>query len=182
MNTSRSDTIIQKNRENPHPFLRKAQTFTVKVNTSPEKLFPLFCPSREADWLPGWDCSLIFSESGYAEKLCIFATEGSEAFEEGLWVITKYEPSEHFELVRFQEDVIAHLKITLKETGGITVSEWTYTLTALTIKGNSEIENLGDLDKSQELSKALNHYVETGGILENHSILQKLHHKLGKHK
>jgi len=28
----------------------------------PEKLFPLLCPVRAADWLPGWEYRLIYSD------------------------------------------------------------------------------------------------------------------------
>ena len=42
---------------------------------SPERVFPLLCPVREADWIPGWRYKLIYSESGVAELGCIFATE-----------------------------------------------------------------------------------------------------------
>jgi hypothetical protein len=39
----------------------------VQTNPAPaEKLFPLLCPVREAEWLPGWEYRLIYSESGLA--------------------------------------------------------------------------------------------------------------------
>jgi hypothetical protein len=33
-----------------------------------EQVFPLLCPVRECDWLEGWNCTLLHSGSGLAEK------------------------------------------------------------------------------------------------------------------
>ena len=54
---------------------RVAHEYTQTNPASPEKVFPLLCPVREADWIPGWRYKLIYSESGVAELGCIFTTE-----------------------------------------------------------------------------------------------------------
>jgi len=67
MNTTKSEKIVQIYRQNKTKYKRKVQILSGTWETTPEKLFPLFCPAREADWIPGWDCQLIYTESGYAE-------------------------------------------------------------------------------------------------------------------
>jgi hypothetical protein len=37
-------------------------------------IFPLLCPKREEEWIPGWECEVIFSNSGYNEENAIFRT------------------------------------------------------------------------------------------------------------
>jgi len=54
---------------------RVAHEYTQTNPASPEKVFPLLCPVREADWIPGWRYTLIYSDSGVAELGCIFTTQ-----------------------------------------------------------------------------------------------------------
>jgi hypothetical protein len=44
------------------------------LNAPPEEVFPLLCPVREHEWLEGWQCEMIHTASGIAEKDCIFST------------------------------------------------------------------------------------------------------------
>jgi hypothetical protein len=66
---------------------------------APEKVFPLLCPVREADWLPGWQYRLIYSDSGVAELGCVFTTPnppGSASqgqSDETTWIVTDYDPA-----------------------------------------------------------------------------------------
>ncbi len=39
-----------------------------------DRVFPLLCPKKEEEWIPGWECEVIFSESGYNEEGAIFKT------------------------------------------------------------------------------------------------------------
>jgi hypothetical protein len=54
------------------------------VSASPiEKVFPLLCPKREEEWIPGWEAETIWSESGCNEEGAIFRTlkpYGSELY------------------------------------------------------------------------------------------------------
>lgn len=47
--------------------VRKQFSRSQHVHASPEAIFPLLCPVREYDWIPGWDCRLVYTESGLAE-------------------------------------------------------------------------------------------------------------------
>jgi hypothetical protein len=39
-----------------------------------DDVFPLLCPKREEEWIPGWECETIRSHSGYNEEGAIFRT------------------------------------------------------------------------------------------------------------
>jgi hypothetical protein len=41
---------------------RIAYEYTQTNPATPDKVFPLLCPVREADWLPGWQYRLIYSD------------------------------------------------------------------------------------------------------------------------
>ena len=57
-----------------------------------EDIFELLCPVREKEWLRGWDYKMIYSESGFAEKGCIFETDND--FGSFQWVMTKYDKND----------------------------------------------------------------------------------------
>src|SRR5690349_16831929 len=54
---------------------RIAHEYTQTNSAPPERVFPLLCPVREADWIPGWRYKLIYSDSGVAELGCVFTTQ-----------------------------------------------------------------------------------------------------------
>ena len=59
-------------------------------NGNIKDVFPLLCPVREKEWLEGWDCTLVHSQSGLIEKNCVFTTShhgGSET----VWLVTQYD-------------------------------------------------------------------------------------------
>src|SRR5579863_3913944 len=80
----------------------------------PERVFPLLCPVREADWVPGWQYRLIYSKSGKAEAGCVFITE--ENGRETTWIVAEYDPAE-FRIAFVWVDpgmVTAQIRIELK--------------------------------------------------------------------
>jgi hypothetical protein len=40
--------------------------YTQTNDASPEIVFPLLCPVREAEWVPDWKYRMIYSQSGVA--------------------------------------------------------------------------------------------------------------------
>lgn len=55
-----------------------------------EEVFPLLCPKREEEWIPGWECETIWSTSGYNEEGAIFRTikpYGTELY----WTTLQYD-------------------------------------------------------------------------------------------
>ena len=87
---------------------RVAHEYVQTNPAAPEKVFPLLCPVREADWIPGWKYELIYSDSGVAEAGCIFTTQDpaveSEKYSRRTdesdhsspvttWICTEYDPA-----------------------------------------------------------------------------------------
>ena len=58
---------------------RTIKTHTMLLEGTPESVFPLLCPIREYAWIEPWRCTLIYSESGYAEQDCVFQTDFPQA-------------------------------------------------------------------------------------------------------
>ena len=71
---------------------RVSHEYTQANDAPPEKVFPLLCPVREADWVPGWQYRLIYSGSGLAEDGCVFSTP-NDAGPETVWMVTHYDPT-----------------------------------------------------------------------------------------
>ena len=48
--------------ENPRFTARRIiHTYRQTIDATPEKVFPLLCPVREAEWLDGWQYAMIYS-------------------------------------------------------------------------------------------------------------------------
>jgi len=140
----------------------------VQTNSAPpERVFPLLCPVREADWVPGWQYRMIYSKSGVAELGCVFTTPNEDG-SETTWMVTEYKPAEFriaFAWVN-PEVVAAEIRICL-EAKGIheTAAHIQYTYTALTESGNREVERFDPAwfaNKMQGWEAAINRYLRTG--------------------
>lgn len=55
----------------PSQFDRKGD---ISIRALLNDVFPLLCPKREEEWIPGWECETIWSISGYNEEGAIFRT------------------------------------------------------------------------------------------------------------
>jgi hypothetical protein len=67
-----------------------ARTGVVHAKAPIEQVFPLLCPKREEEWIPGWECETIWSKSGYNEEGAIFRTTkpyGTELY----WTTLRYD-------------------------------------------------------------------------------------------
>ncbi len=133
-------------------------------NAPPEKVFPLLCPVREAEWVPGWQYRLVHSKSGLAELGCVFTTPNEDG-SETTWVTIEYEPSRRIGFVWvWPEMVVAQLRFTLQAAGEKTRLHARYEYTGLSEKGNAEVERYSDqwfAEKMKKFEAALNHYLET---------------------
>ncbi len=150
--------------------LRIARTYTWEIPAAPEEVFPLLCPVRETQWIPGWSCELIYSNSGVAEKGCIFTTSFPGDGEE-VWVISRHEPeSGHFEAARFVGGSrVVTVEVSLSSSDGrSTRLVWVQTVTGLDASGNEYLEAVPEQTRQAHmdaLGKMLAHYCETGKML-----------------
>ena len=112
------------------------ETFTVKAHA--KDVFPLLCPVREYDWLPGWSCTMYYADSGVAEKDAIFHTK--EKFgRKAVWTLITYEPDSFIEyLIVSGKDAVVRLSIALtEESDGTTKVGWTMRFTMTSAMGRA---------------------------------------------
>lgn len=138
----------------------------VQTNVAPaEQVFPLLCPVREADWVPGWQYRMIYSQSGLAEMNCVFATPNPDG-SESIWVVTEYDPANlrigftwlHPGMVTTQ------ITIFLKPERGETKVYIRYVYTGLSEAGNIEVARFDRAwfaEKMKSWEAAINHYLRT---------------------
>jgi hypothetical protein len=147
------------------------QTFTERLDAAPERVFPLLCPVREYDWLDGWRCSVVHTDSGLVEEGCIFVTDQAP---EGktIWVTTVHDPAaRRVEFVRVTpgSHVARMTAQVAPAAGGGASLELGFTFTALGARGAAVLAALeaGALrDRAHHLGRSLDHFLRTGSALK----------------
>lgn len=144
---------------------------TMHAAGTPEAVFPLLCPVREYEWIEGWQCELVFSESGKAELDCVFRTNFPQDGPEDTWVVSRYEPPRAIEFVRVNALRAIHYAIHLDSTKeGRSAWLWVQTLTALTEEGDALVASASAAtfaEKIAGLEHKLNHFLATGTMLRS---------------
>ena len=145
---------------------------------TPEQVFPLLCPVREAEWVPGWRYRMIHSQSGVAEPGCVFTTpedEGSgagsdDACSEDTWVVTEYQLPRRIGFVWLRPELVAaRLRFELEPAEGKTRLHARYEYTGLSAAGNAAVAGYSAAwfeNKMRRFEAALNHYLETGTMVQ----------------
>lgn len=155
------------NRTGPR-FRRKTQTYDRRFPFPAKEVFPQFCPTRELDWIEGWDCQLLYTGSGYVEEDCIFSTDETNPLGPGLWIFTRYQPDEKLELVRvINGALVIHFRIALQD-GDEESSTWVWrlTFTALSETGNDFIDSLAERSPAFEQAiDGLGWFLEKGQLM-----------------
>jgi len=154
---------------------RTAHQYTQTNDAPPERVFPLLCPVREADWVPGWEYRLIYSNSGVAESGCIFTTPNPpasasehQAAPETTWIVTDYDPAAfRIAFVWINPGLVAaEIRIQLTATPQATTrADIRYRYTGLSPEGNREVERYDHKwfqAKMQGWESAIIHYLRTG--------------------
>lgn len=148
---------------------RVAREFTQTNSAAPERVFPLLCPVREAEWVPGWQYRLIFSRSGFAEPECVFTTPNPDG-SETTWQVTHYDRDTFSIKYAWVHPgtMAAQIDIRLQPSpGGKTTSKIRYTYTGLSEAGNEEVDRYTEdwfRDKMLSWQSAINQYLETGHL------------------
>ena len=151
---------------------RVSHEYTQINDAPPEKVFPLLCPVREANWVPGWEYNLIYSESGVAEDGCVFSTPNDNGTET-VWMVTRYDPAAYTIAYAWVEPgmVATQLRISLAPApGGKTYAHIRYVYTGLSPAGNSTLERYTPDwfgEKMQSWEAAINHYLRTGKLISS---------------
>jgi len=135
-----------------------------------EEIFPLLCPVREKEWLRGWDYNLIYSNSGLAEKGCVFETNND--FGSFQWIMTKYDSTDYeIQFVKFiQNKMIVVIDIELLDgEGDIVYCNIEYSFTAIDDSIIDKMHEGHTIEKFNRHMKfwedSMNYFLKTGKML-----------------
>ena len=149
---------------------RLIRNYKQTLHGKKEDIFELLCPVKEKEWLRGWDYKMIYSESGLAEKGCIFETDND--FGSFQWVMTKYDKTDFaVQFVKFiQDHMIVLIDIELTDgAGDVVYCDIAYTFTAIR---EAAIDHM-HAENTQEVfnrhmrlwEDSMNHFLKTGNML-----------------
>lgn len=137
---------------------RHVTDWTSELEAKPEEVFPLLCPVREYEWLEGWACEMIYSESGVAEANCIFETRFKG--ESATWTVSRYEPPKRIEFVVVTPQIqVCRLNISLDPSEKGTRLRWVRIFTGLSDNGNETIDSW-KTSVDQALSEKIEYFVK----------------------
>ena len=158
---------------------RCVSRFELGFDGRPDQVFPLLCPVREHEWVDGWSCDMLYSDTGVAELGGVFRTSFADAGDE-TWTISRYEPGRTIEFVRVACNVaVVKLDIALERDGERrTKARVTHTSTALSEAGEALIDARPPERTEQEwraLEHMMNHYLRTGTKLPRPGTARRLH-------
>jgi len=149
---------------------RITREYRQTIKATPEKVFALLCPVREAEWLDGWRYNTIYSESGLVEDGAVFNTP-NEGEEDTIWIVTKYDSETlEVEFARFthkSRTCVLRIAVKSKDENSSYV-DVSYTYTGITPAGNNFIDNFTQeefLELVTFWEKSMNYYLETGNRL-----------------
>lgn len=150
---------------------RATWTYTQRIHASAERVFPLLCPVREAEWLDGWTYELLRSESGLAEEGCVFRT-ATPGEPETIWIVTRHEPEAgRVEFARVTAGLVAtRLTVRVQPAGENESSvRVTYEFTATSPDGErlvaSRHSETAFRTSPEWWERSMNHFLATGTIL-----------------
>ncbi len=150
---------------------RISRSYRQTINAAPERVFPVICPVREAEWLENWDYKMIYSETGLAEPGAVFSTS-SEGEQDTIWIITKHDAvKREVEFTRVtpgSRTCVLQVCIRQKDENSSFV-DLTYTFTATSDAGNTFVDNYTEetfLRNVRRWEDSVNHFLATGRILK----------------
>ena len=142
---------------------------TQDVPAAPEAILPLLCPVREHDWIPGWECEIVYTASGVAEEGCVFRTHAADGTPD-TWVISRHEPPKRLSFVRVNPLRTIRYDFHLEPAAdGSTALRWEQEITALDEAGDRHVAGLEEEDfvaMAAAETSMLEHYLKTGERLE----------------
>jgi hypothetical protein len=128
-------------------------------------VFPHLCPKREEEWIPGWECETIWSNSGYNEEGAIFLTikpYGTALY----WTTLQYDRNKKIVdfLITAPRLYMFRFKIELSENrNGLLTIMFTQVFTSISEEGSIFIERYKDEDfkgRLKNLEEFMNRHLE----------------------
>lgn len=149
---------------------RVVRTYRQTIEASPDVVFPLLCPVREAEWLDGWTYEMVYSESGLAEEGAVFRTPGAEEAST-VWIVTRHDrEAKLVEFARFTPDSrVSVLKVGVEAAGdACSHVDISYCYTSIARKGDEFLDAWTEeafLRAVGFWERSMNHFLKTGGRL-----------------
>ncbi len=144
-------------------------SFEAEISAPADIVFPLLCPVREYDWISTWKCEMVQSESGVAEKLCVFITD-TEPFGKETWICTRYNFPREIQYTRFGTNAVSLLDISLiKDDRSKSTWLWSLSSVSLNEEGNRvfvEFDAGAISQKLKSINQLLEYYITHGQKLE----------------
>ncbi len=156
--------------EGIHSPRRVKHSYTQSINGTPEQVFPLLCPVREADWIPDWKTDWVISSSGVAEPDCIFQTPpgpGADGMA-SIWIVTHHDVNAfNIEMYKVTPGcTVGKLQISLAAQGkSQTAAAIAYEFTSLGPSGDTFLDGFTAdwyVAFMQEWETLMNNYLEVG--------------------
>jgi len=151
---------------------RVKHTCTQTFDGTPEQVFPLMCPVREYDWVPGWSTDWVLSTSGLVEQDCMFQTPPKAGeTNAAVWIVTRHEPEDYrVEMYKVTPGfTIGKLEISLADEGTAeTGARISYEFTSLGPDGDTFLEGFTAEwyeNFMRGWQAAINHFLNTGESL-----------------
>ncbi|MBV9281050.1 MAG: SRPBCC family protein, partial [Chloroflexi bacterium] len=121
---------------------RATRTASIRLNGSPDRVFPLFTPLGERQWAEGWEPIPIYPASGEAEPGAVFSTRHGDG-PPTIWTVTVFDPhARRISYVRVAPGSL-HVAVDVRcvaDGPNGTHATVTYTYTGLSDRGNESID------------------------------------------
>jgi hypothetical protein len=143
------------------------RSYRQTIDAAPDVVFPLLCPVREAEWLDGWQYTMLHSESGLVEEGAVFSTPG-DGEADTVWIVTRHDPADRaVEFTRFtSESRLCVLRICVTpDQPARSLVDISYRYVALTPAGDAFLERLTEesfRDAMTFWEASMNHWLATG--------------------
>ncbi len=150
---------------------RITRIFSTSLSASPEIVFPLLCPTKEYDWIPTWQCEIIYSKSGYAELGCVFSTDFGDASGTEIWVISTYEKNKEIGFVKTGAHHTTRYNVNLIPNATGSIIRWAQEITSLDDHGDTIVDKITEKvynEKMKDLNRLLENYILHGKTI-NHN-------------
>ena len=143
---------------------------TFKLAGRAREIFPLLCPVREYEWLPGWSCEMAYSTSGVAEPDAVFHTRETLGMRV-VWTLITHEPDHRVEyLLVSGRNAVVRLSIALSDSAaGSTEVTWRMLFTATSSLGRKVLRRSfsqqGFHAMMEKREAELNHFLSVGRMI-----------------
>lgn len=150
---------------------RILRSYSKKLPTPTETVFPLLCPVREYDWIPAWKCEVIYAQSGYAELGCVFTTDFKDHFGPETWVVCTYEKNRQIGFVKTGKHTTTRYSVSLEANQTGSIIKWEQEITSLDKRGDLLLDYITESvynEKMKHINKHLEYYLVHGKPMNDH--------------